>query len=91
MHVEKDVLCLTKQDIDNFCKDCGSCCTELVFWDKVEIFFSSGRLVTLGTASGKVCKYWKGNCSIQENKPKCCVKWNCGVVEMLRQQLKEVI
>lgn len=84
------VLNLTKKDIDNFCENCGTCCTELVFWDKVEIFFSSGRLVTWGIASGKVCKYWKGNCTIQDKKPKCCVRWNCGVVEYLKSKTEEV-
>lgn len=77
-------LALSKKDLKDFCKYCGTCCENLVLTDKIEIFLSSGRMVT-----GKVCKYHdhnysiNGKCTIHNNKPKRCTKWKCGVPEKL--------
>lgn len=88
-----DNLVLSKEDIDNFCKICGTCCTNLYFVDKLEIFLSSGRFVGFG----ETCKYYRddevgvfGHCNIENKKPKICVKWKkCGVVEKLKYLLEQ--
>lgn len=78
-------LTINEEFLEEFCENCGACCKNLVLFDKIEIFLSSGKIVTT-----KICKYYcltGHNCSIYAKKPKSCGKWTCGVVDRLREML----
>jgi hypothetical protein len=80
--MNKPLILNNLDEIDDFCRTCGSCCRNLVLLDKIELFLSAGIIVI-----GKICKYSdlssKGGCKIYHKKPKCCSRWTCGVPQLL--------
>ena len=56
----------------NLCGECSACCTALRI-DKKEIFWKDGDKV-----AGETCeKLSNGQCSIYEERPPACVKYEC--------------
>jgi uncharacterized cysteine cluster protein YcgN (CxxCxxCC family) len=77
-------LVLNEIEVDNFCKECGSCCKNLNLQDKIELTEHFGIAFT-----EDVCRYSsKYGCIKYANRSKYCKDWNCGAVEMLRSKLK---
>jgi hypothetical protein len=73
-------LILSKDDVENLCRKCGSCCRELDIQDRIVISFQLKEIII-----SKVCPYTtKDGCSIREREPKHCKQWLCGVVENLK-------
>lgn len=72
--------------INNFCKNCGSCCRQLTMQDKIEISISFGI-----TIWEDICPYsTKEGCSEYENRAVVCRRWSCGVVEKLKDFFKTI-
>lgn len=78
---------LSKSDIDNLCKNCGSCCRNLTLQDKIELVIFFGHAEKFLT---DVCPYSSGNgCTTYDFRPQVCQEWQCGVVDILRNKLGE--
>ena len=75
------------EDINNFCKNCGTCCQNLTLQDKIELvrhFKHPERFLT------GICPYSsKYGCIKYKDRPQVCREWKCGVVEMLKDRFKE--
>ena len=62
------------------CIKCGICCTQLSWDERLKISLHSKSFMF-----SKICKFLEidddfiGNCLIQDNKPKICRDFHCGV------------
>lgn len=84
MYVINNELRITKEDLEDFCKNCGTCCQQLTMQDKIELSMSFGMIIW-----EDVCpRSTKEGCSEYENRPDYCRRWSCGVVEKLQSQFK---
>lgn len=83
MFFSKGTLVLEKDDIDNFCKNCGTCCRTLTLEDKIELvghFGQSGKFLS------DICPFSsKYGCIKYKDRPSVCKDWTCGVVELLKE------
>lgn len=66
---------ITDEGLNELCKKCGGwCCTDLYLEDKIQLSWATKTLILRSK-----CPFLKsGLCSLQENKPDICKKWNCG-------------
>lgn len=89
MYVNKSDLCLTKDDLDNLCKNCGSCCRDLTLQDKIELvrhFKHPERFLT------DICPFSsKYGCIKYNDRPTVCREWKCGVVETLQKEYNQYV
>jgi hypothetical protein len=83
MYFAKGELRLTKEDIDNFCKDCGTCCESLSQEEKIELVKHFGQAERFHIS--KKCIYLINHkCISYEERPKLCKEWKCRVLEKLK-------
>lgn len=67
---------------ENPCRKCGTCCTNLSWYDRWTISVGTNSLMT-----SRRCEFLtkETNCSIYEDRPFMCVDWKCGVFYESRQ------
>ena len=76
------VVQLTKKDIDDLCKNCGTCCNQLTIEDRIHLVAFFGRAEDFLTEQ---CPYASDNgCTTYDFRPEACREWTCGVVKHIR-------